>query len=334
MIKYTLLVFITLFSSLSISASLLPKYSSLVDIGDRQLHIRTMGNKSDLPTIILLSGPNQHWHSDSAWFALLQPLLAKKYQVISVDRAGNAWSSSSTKTTYQQFALDLKALLLKLKLDNIILVNFASSNLTSVILGNELEALNVKGMLWIDPDILLPHSISLYSDYPANWYQSNINKILPHIANNNWTEKTAKRNTEQVIAIEAMLPKNYYDLMDWAYFKAVQKQRLAIVNQQTLANEIAHYHQDLQVAAKQELVWNIPISIIDTDFELHGLTKESENYQAITKWQKEGSQWSQRISQNSQGQYLSIHEGNHLLMFQQPEQIENMIDQLIEITQF
>lgn len=329
LIKYSLSLVITLIFICTTKATELPEFSSLVDIGDRQLHIRTMGHKSKQPTIILLSGPNQHWHSDSAWFALLQPLLAQKYHVLSVDRAGNAWSTISTSSSYQLFAQDLKTLLLKLKLGDVIFVNFASSNITSVLLRESLDELQVNGMLWIDPDILLPHSISLYAGYPASWYQKNINKILPYIADHNWTEKTAKRNTDQVITIETLIPTQYHSLMDWPYFKAVQQQRLTINNQQTVAREIANYYQDLSLAEKHNIPLAIPISIINTDFELHGVTTESENYQAVIKWQQEGDQWSEAITKNSHGEYFPVHNGDHLIMFQQPDMVVNVIEQLI-----
>ncbi|GHE88400.1 alpha/beta fold hydrolase [Thalassotalea profundi] len=327
--KYILVCLLSTIYATSSWAAQLPEFSSLVDIGKRQIHIRTMGSESHQPTIILLSGPNQHWHSDSAWFSLLQPLLAEKNHVISVDRAGNAWSTTSEQASYQLFAQDLKALIKTLNLDDIIFVNFASSNITSILLGDMLKDLNVKGMVWIDPDIILPHSISLYADYPASWYQKNITQLLPHIAGSNWTEKTVKRNTTQVLTIEKLIPASYGSLMDWPYFKAVQQQRISITNQQTVAREIAHYHQDLILAEKQGMNWDIPISVINTDFELHDITPETENYAAIKKWQTEGDEWSCYIAKNSGGEYLAINDGDHLIMFQQPEVVAKVIERLI-----
>ena len=66
----------------------LPDKVKLISIGQRSIQSRELGkqfkNQLNIPSIILLSGPNENWHSDSAWFALLQPLLAKQYHVISI----------------------------------------------------------------------------------------------------------------------------------------------------------------------------------------------------------------------------------------------------------
>ncbi len=66
------------------------------------------------PVLILLSGPNQNYHADSAWFALLQPLLAQHYQVHAIDRLGNGWSDDDEDLSYRRFADDLARLLPKL----------------------------------------------------------------------------------------------------------------------------------------------------------------------------------------------------------------------------
>ena len=332
MFKQTLITLTTVFLTFVSTASAieLPEHSRLIDAHQQQFHVREMGKKTEKPTIVLLSGPNQHWHSDSGWFSLLQPLLAKEYHVISIDRAGNVWSSFSEQASYQLFARQLPDIFKKLSLNNVILVNFASSNLISAFLGEQLEQMGVVGQLWIDPDILLPHSISLYSGFPASWYKEHINKILPHIADNNWLAKTLKRNNDQIINIKALIPSKYDHLMNWQYFKAVQKQRLAIGNQQTVAIEIANYQADLEQAAKKDLTFNHPISIIDTDFELHDVKPDDENYQNIVAWQQEGSLWAQEISRKTKGIYYPVEQGSHLLMFQKPELIKAALKQLID----
>ncbi|WP_448565041.1 alpha/beta fold hydrolase [Thalassotalea ganghwensis] len=316
--------------SFKVHSAQLPAHSRLLEVNQHHFHIREMGARTQAPSIVLLSGPNQHWHSDSAWFSLLQPLLAQHYHVISIDRAGNGWSSFAPNTSYQTFANNVPAIFEQLSLERVILVNFASSNLVSVFLNEQLTQLRVEAQLWIDPDILLPHSISLYSGFPANWYKEKIDDILPHIAKQNWLAKTLTRNNDQVITIESLIPKNYVNDMDWKYFNAMQQQRLTIENQQTVAIEIANYQEDLEQAAKVYSPFHQPISVIDTDFEMHDIKPDNEKYQQILTWQKEGSAWSKKIADDSQGQYYPVKNGSHLLMFQKPDLIISAIEQLID----
>jgi hypothetical protein len=74
-----------------IQAADLPEHSQLVDIGNKRLHVRAMGLEETGPAIVLLSGPNYNFHSDSAWFSALQRTLARHHRVYAIDRAGDAW---------------------------------------------------------------------------------------------------------------------------------------------------------------------------------------------------------------------------------------------------
>jgi len=311
----------------------LPDKVRLIEIEQRSIQIRELGtqhkNKDGIPTIILLSGPNENWHSDSAWFALLQPLLAKQYHVISIDRAGNGWSSSVPQPSYRQFADDLPKIINKLSLSKILVVNYASSNITSLLIKEKIPQLNIQGMLWIDPDIILPHSIGLYSAYPANWYKSNIAKLLPHLAKSNWTRKTYTKNTNEVILIDSLLTTENIEIMDWTYFSAMQQQRTTINNQQNRALEISNYGADLNAVANILPISSVPISVIDSDFELKGLQGDEDNYLSLKQWQKEGSLWSKKITDNSGGKYWPTHSSEHLVVFQKPQLIIQAIEDLI-----
>ena len=106
-IRSLLIMLFVAYSSATLATNnKLPKNSQLISIGDKEIHVRVMGekHKNIKPTIVLLSGPNENWHSDSAWFALLQPMLAQNYHVISIDRAGNAFSTTSDNPSYRLFA--------------------------------------------------------------------------------------------------------------------------------------------------------------------------------------------------------------------------------------
>jgi pimeloyl-ACP methyl ester carboxylesterase len=314
----------------AIEGNSLPADSQLLKINNRNVHVRTMGEKNNKPTVILLAGPNENWHSDSAWFALLQPILARNYHVISIDRAGHGWSDFHPEPSYQLFAQDLAIVIKQLKLDNIILLNYASSNISSLLLLKNNPEIHVKAMLWIDPDILLPHSIALYTAAPANWYQKNIAKILPHIADGKWTEKTQKRNQNEIALIQTLIPETLQSSMQWDYFRTVQEKRESIIAQQTRALEIANYAKDLASVEQLPIPTNLPITVINSDFELANSKETDENYSQLQQWQNEGSAWSKKVATTSHGQYIEINNADHLVIFQHPEIINAALNKLVD----
>lgn len=329
--KLALLAFLCLYGEMA-SASALPTDSRLIDIGGRNIHVREQGVNQTEPTIILLAGPNENWHSDSAWFALLQPMLAERFRVIAIDRAGQAWSDKIEHASYQQFADDLATVYKKLQLKEVVLVCYSSSNITSLLLQKNHPDVQISAQLWLDPDILLPHSIALYSGSPASWYKQNIAEILPHIAQGNWTERTTKKNNNEQAHIKSLINEANKHWMDWSYFLAIQAYRTSISAQQTRAIEIANYADDLAAAAKVSPTNAAPITIIDTDFELTGIDNSNEDYDKLQKWQREGSQWSKDIAHESGGYYLPLNTADHLVTFQHPEKVQAAILQLLSIS--
>ena len=109
----------------------LPEHSRLISTEQGQFHVRAMGQDNPGPAVVLLAGPNYNYHSDSAWFAALQPLLAEQYRVYSIDRLGNAFSSSSDELSYRRFADDLALVLQQLDETKITLVAFASASISA-----------------------------------------------------------------------------------------------------------------------------------------------------------------------------------------------------------
>lgn len=307
----------------------LPLYSSLVTVDNQHFHVRTMGQDNTGPAVVLLAGPNQNYHSDSAWFAALQPLLAENYRVYSIDRLGNAFSSTAEQLTYRRFADDVAAVLQKLEEEQVIVVAFSSASISARWFYQQYQQqFAVKAMLYIDPDIPLPHSLSLYQGYPADWYLANLADLLPHLETGAWTERTlAKIQQEHVLAEE--LVAGHPELMDWQYFEQVSQQRLLIPHQQARATEIASYIADLDGYAQLPMVTGIPVSVIDSDFEQAQIdAAEPEQVEALMLWQQEGAQWSQEQASLSNGQYIALTDSDHLVPLQQPNQIKQAIDWL------
>lgn len=80
-----------------------------------------------------------------------------------------------------------------------------------------------------------------------------------------------------------------------------------------------------------QITQGVPVSVIDSDFELHGSEDFTEEDIAnLTQWQQEGSQWSQEISENSQGQYLPLTDSSHLVVFEHPRVILDALAYLLK----
>jgi polyhydroxybutyrate depolymerase len=310
----------------------LPEHSKLETTERGQFHVRAMGLDNPGPAVVLLAGPNYNYHSDSAWFAALQPLLAQQYRVYSVDRLGNAYSSSADELSYRRFADDLAAVLQQLQETQLALVSFSSSSISARwFYQQHQQQFDIKAMLYIDPDIPLPHSLSLYQGYPADWYLANLADLLPHLAAGNWTDRTKEKLETEYAEIKQLVAENDVE-MDWTYFEQIMQLRLLIPQQQARAREIAAYIADLDGYAQLPMVSAIPVSVIDSDFEQQQIDlaqeDEPELAEALRLWQQEGSAWSAEQASLSNGQYIALSDSDHLVPVQQPEQIKQALDWL------
>lgn len=320
----------------SVSDKSLDPYSDLYRVQhnevSKDIHVRTMGASHEGPAVVLLSGFNKNYHADSAWFALLQPMLAKTHKVHVIERLGNGFSSLSEQPSYTSFAPLLDEVLAKLNEQEIILVTFASGNLLAQAWLNSEQSdstSSLKGMLWIDPDVLLPHSVALYQDWPVVWYREVKDKLLPHIAEGNWTERTITKLDAEREAHAALIAEEYKADMDWAYYDVISKQRSSIEKQIVRANEIINYHDDLALAMAYEVSSTVPLSVIDTDFESIDIANAEPDFVArLIKWQEEGSEWSKLISERSNGHYIPLENSDHMAVFQHPDEIITAINQL------
>lgn len=313
----------------SLSQPELPQHSMQLTVKDQQFHVRAMGSDNPGPAVVLLAGPNQNYHSDSAWFAALQPLLAQKYRVYNVDRLGNAFSSTADTLSYRRFADDLAAVLQQLDEQQIVLLAFSSASISARWFYQQYQPqFDIKAMLYVDPDIPLPHSLSLYQGYPADWYLANLAELLPHIATGAWDERTLTK-IQQERELAEQLVAEHKELMDWQYFEQISQQRLLVPHQQARAREIAAYIADLDGYAQLAMVTSVPVSIIDSDFELADTDNATpEELLALKLWQQEGSNWSKEQASLSNGQYMALTDSEHLVPLQQPYTVLQALDWL------
>jgi pimeloyl-ACP methyl ester carboxylesterase len=338
-----LLLSILLLNPVNTAASTsLPRYSELISIGQHKFHLRKMApdpahSANHLPVVVLLSGPNQNFHADSAWFALLQPLLAQKYQVLAIDRLGNGFSDNADDVSYQRFSQDLTALLPTLTKQPVILVSFASASISARLFHQHHQLANqgqttsqVRAMLWIDPDIPTPEALALYQGYPVDWYQKHLQQLLPELAKGVWNQRTNDKLNKERTEIAALLRNEHAALMDWDYFDVMSLQRQSSARQQQRAIEIANYAKDLDLYAALPAITDIPVTVIDSDFETAAIAADPAQAKQLLQWQQQGSAWSQQLAENSGGQYVPLPESHHLVMFQHPEKIVAAVDWLSE----
>jgi len=320
-----------------VSNTQLPESSDLYSVNERKYHIRSMGGNTEKPAIVLLSGPNYNFHSDSAWFSLLQPILAEQYRVHAIDRLGNGYSEFSESASYQALADDLPAILQAIDADNVLLVGFSSSNITTKLFIDNQEAraaIDLAGVVWIDPDTLTNDSIDFYQDYPVSWYREKLTQLLPYLESGAWTERTAAKVALEREEIEGLIPQQWQEKMDWAYFDDISQRRLSIAHQQTRALEIAHYHDDLELSRQFTFTNAVPISIIDSDFELKDIANANEEDKPrLIKWMNDGSAWSESISTSTGGVYQTLENADHMVMFEHPQAIVDVIEQTLALSQ-
>ncbi|GAA0361726.1 hypothetical protein GCM10009092_27620 [Bowmanella denitrificans] len=308
----------------------LPEHSQLIEVEGQKFHVRALGLSNDGPAIVLLPGFNYNYSADSAWFALLQPYLARHYRVYSMDRLGNGFSDASEEVSFGRVAQDLNGILNALNEKELIVVAFSNASISASQFYQHHHAdINLRGMLWIDPDIPLPNSLALYKGYPADWYLANLDALLPHLAAGNWTERTWQKLVVEREEVAALLPEQSAALMDWNFFDVLSQQRLLVGHQQTRAREIAGYSADLDAYAALPLPASVPVSVIDSDFEEQDIQNNPDNAKALRLWQQEGSAWSKQLAEFSGGQYISLEQADHMVMFQHPEVIQQAIDWLV-----
>lgn len=315
--------------------AVLPAGSALYPVADGHLHVHTrqpatLSHQPRTPlAIVLLSGPNQHYHADSGWFALLAPLLAGQHRTFAIDRQSSGFSSDTPAPSYRKFAVDLQQLLGQLPAERVLLVCFASSSITARLLSED-PALQRKiaGLVLIDPDVPTPAGQQVYNGPPTDWYRANLSKLLPRLAEGVWQQRTDDKLASELTHIRHLIPPALNAVMDWPYLQQLSDTRRSWQRQQARAMEIANYQADL--AQYNQTPWlhsAVPVSIIDGSFELSdSSTLPAEQQALLQRWQQEGSQWSRQLSHNSGGHYLSLADPEHLLMFSSASVLQQFIE--------
>jgi len=333
LLKYLLLLS-ALLTSLTLAA--LPASSRLYPLPDGALHVRllqpdTLRNQNVNTAIVFIAGPNQNFHADSAWFALLQPLLAQHYRTYAVDRQSSAFSSDTPRPSYRKFATDLARVLPQLQAQKFLLVSFASSSITARLLADDpAVATRLAGLVLIDPDVPTPAAHALYNGYPADWYRANLAALLPELAKGAWNERTAQKLNTELAHLRQIVPAQLQPQTDWDYLQQIFATRQRISRQQARAIEIAEYQADL--ALYNQSPWlhsRVPVSVVDGDFEAPLIAAATDDKALLQRWRQEGLDWGKSLAGNSGGRYLALADTEHLLMFSAGPALDEFIGQLL-----
>jgi len=302
----------------------------IIDINNQKIHLTHWTDRGINPdtnlntlestsTIVLLSGPTDNWNSDSAWFARLAPKLAKTNRVISIDRAGQVLANQNAKVGYTQFGNDLNDIFKHLNLKNIKIISFASANLALNQYFSVQTDRVVESVIMIDPDVLLPTSIARYTK-DALPFKENLEKYALYISSGKYDRRALQKNQMEMTHLKKLSVDDKDT--DWEYIDKIFSKRLNKENLKNLFREIAIYDQDLNNAFRQGFPKNIPLTIIDTNFEQVSIDK-AESAKAkkdLLDWKQEAHQYYNQLTKHSdRNQYIHLAVTEHLIPFSQPE---------------
>ncbi len=297
----------------------LPAGSQLLPVTDHALHVRSLGLDQPGTAVVLLSGPTDHWHADSGWFALLQPLLAKQYRVHAIDRAGHGFSDVVAGSSYQTFADDLAAVLPQLEKKPVLIVAFASSNLALHHYFAKYGTRQLQSVLLIDPDGLHPELLGFYAEQAAMFQQAD--KLAEYVNAGKYDARAAGFRQQEREHLQQILPSALASQMDWPFYDAIADQRLDRTRILARFAETARYDRDVMGAGAVPWPVALPVWSYDTSFELAAVDAATapEEKEKLARWHRLSSEWMQslpgqcRIASSSREHLATVAEADKLV---------------------
>lgn len=316
---------LALFFSLAVgtvSAAELPSGSRLMHCGERALHVHEQGKAQNDTGIILLSGPTDSWAADSAWFVTLQPLLAKSTVTRSIDRLNHGLSAVGGDGSYTRSADDLACLIKQFPEKQHIVIAFASSNLMLLHYLDRHGSNKLKTAMLIDPDGLTPTVASFYAEQ-AKMFQDPA--IPEFVRSGKYDQRAAAKVTadrEHFLKLAGNLP---YQQALLDVILAGRSDRERIVAQMA---DIGRYDQDVLSAAKLRWPKNLPVWVVDTDFERLTIeqAKDDAERQKFENWRSENTKWMKNLPGVC---YLPTKSTEHLIIVEQATMIAALGEKLL-----
>lgn len=269
----------------------LPSGSRLLPVGGHRLHVRSLGTEHGGPAIVLLSGPTDHWHSDSGWFALLQPMLAQQFRVHAIDRAGHGFSDIAGDGSYQGFADDLAQLLPQLETEPVLVIAFASSNLSLHHYFARHGERGLRAALLIDPDGLHPDLLSFYAEQAGPFQQGET--LADYVNAGKYDARAESFYLKEREHLQTILPATLADQMDWPFYDAIARERRNRARILMRFAGIARYDRDVTGAATIAWPATLPVWSYDTDFERSAIDAATEPAEKakLEQWRQLSSEY-------------------------------------------
>lgn len=305
-------------------------YTQMLNAFESDISIIKKGDNTDKPTLVLLSGPTDNWHSDYGWWILGQNFLAQNYQTIYIERPGQGLAKAIENPSYAKFASQLN-IFLKQQQNPVIIVAFASSNLSVLLaLDDKKIQKKVRGVVLLDPDVLTRHSIEHYTGESEN-YRKNWQQLEDYIRAGKYQERIAKKIVDERKHLSELIPSHLNQYMDWELYTKYDAIRGTDQYQLNKFKEITVYKTDLEAAKAVKFPEQIPLVILDSDFETAYLKtiKEQEVKDSITKWRDQGkTQFFELAQANRCSAYWPVNIQEHLLTYTHPELIQLAIERI------
>ena len=308
------------------AATGLPPGSRLIEANGHRLHVRSLGTNQTLPAVVLLSGPTDHWHADSGWFALLQPVLAQQFRVHAIDRAGHGFSDIVAESSYQSFADDLAVLLPKLEQTPVLVIAFASANLSLhhyfAAHGNQ----GIRAVLLIDPDALHPDLVSFYAEQAAPF--QNPEQLAAYVNAGKYDARAQSFYDDERAHLEKLVPAALGKQMDWSFYQVIARQRQH--HDRVLARfaETARYDRDVTQAARTPWPLAVPVWSYDTDFEMTAIEAATDPAEKakLASWRRLGTDWMQALPGHCR---LGTTSREHLATVAEADRLTRLVEKLI-----
>ncbi|WP_341502274.1 hypothetical protein [Gallaecimonas sp. GXIMD4217] len=236
---------------------------------------------------LLLAGPDQYWFSDALIWSRLTPLLPQDVTWVAVSRQGQS---------YRALAQELPERLAELSQAHGVtswrVLSFASANLA---LQRALQQpgfhSRIHSVVMIDPDVLLPYSISRYQG-DAKVFRQIYRRFQDHIRAGGYQERTEQRLAEIKARLVAL-----GGPADNQSQQAHLEFRHGIAGQLARVNEVFAYYEDLEGSARLDWPDGLPLTVWDSDFEQQWLGGDDDA--GLRRWQAEGKAYYQSLCQRA-----------------------------------
>jgi pimeloyl-ACP methyl ester carboxylesterase len=313
-------------------AAEMPEGSLLVDVGGRNVHLRAMGLEHGGPAVVLLFGASYGVTVDSGWWAGVQPELAKTMRVYAFDRAGYAWSDPNPEgLSYTNTADDLHVALTALGEKEVILVGYATASNTTIVYHHCYpDDPRLRGIVWLDADVLHPEVI--------DWYKGGggpgplvLHSLVDVGIGRLFYEWGFPTQREQWV-MEEKLSERGRAMFDWDYYNRVAATRGTRRVLHAMVDSSLAYDEDLDYAASLPLPTDIPLFVIQTDMLRFQSEGEPERAK-VNAWRGPYmTEWYRAAAESTLGgRYIHIADSEHFAMLDQPDALINAIRSMVDL---